>query len=131
MVHKKSKQLIFRKYINCHSNQIYDCFSLQTKGSGWIYTIYRDIDNNIEIGYAPNYNELKDLISQKKYNFHTIAKGSIKKEINVIKTLCELGYRSKHRGIFEYSTAIIRHLDFLGWPIEKPKSSRLKYFSKN
>ena len=83
---------------------------------GKIYTLYRDIDNRIKIGFTPNPQQL--LGSDENFGYRLIDKREgTQNEYKVLKeTLLELGYRESNYQSFLLTSELMKYLDMLGWP---------------
>ena len=85
---------------------------------GYIYTLYRKLDNSIKIGYAKNIDVKRGSIENEGYILNNSRKGSFKEIEYLKKTLKELGYEVEPKGdIFTLSNDLYKWLLKLDWPI--------------
>ena len=84
---------------------------------GFIYTLYSDNSNLIEVGFTQNIKILENKLIPEKFILLDIKKGSIN-ELRTLKwTLKELGILVLNNKYYRYTDLLIRHLGTLGWPI--------------
>lgn len=129
MVSKKIEKTIFKTTVN----SLFELGLFQQKSklneSGIIYTICRMSDKKIFIGYRNELSEIKKTYFNNDDSLIETRPGT-KNELNLLKsTLLELGHSQENNfGCYEYSQTLIRHLNILGWPIEKffPKRNQIK-----
>ena len=86
---------------------------------GFIYTLYSDNSNLIEVGFTQNNKILENKLMNKKFILLDKKKGSLKELRTLIRTLEELGLLILNNKYYKYSELLIRHLHTLGWPIGK------------
>ncbi len=84
---------------------------------GFIYTLYSDNSNLIEVGFTQNNKILEKKLMNKKFILLDKKKGSLKELRTLKRTLEELGLLILNNKYYEYSELLIRHLHTLGWPI--------------
>ena len=99
--------LLSEKFI-CKRNNLKD---------GFIYTLYSDNSNLIEVGFTQSNKMLEDKLIHEKFILLEKKKGSIK-ELRILKrTLEELGHLILKNKYYKNSEFLLRHLHTLGWPI--------------
>jgi len=84
---------------------------------GFIYTLYSDNSNLIEVGFTQNNKILENKLMNKKFILLDKKKGSLKELRTLKRTLEELGLLILNNKYYKYSELLIRHLHTLGWPI--------------
>ena len=84
---------------------------------GFIYTLYSDNSNLIEVGFTKSNKILENKLMNKKFILLDKKKGSLKELRNLKRTLEELGLLILNNKYYIYSDLLIRHLNTLGWPI--------------
>tara|TARA_Y100001968_G_scaffold305394_1_gene321190 strand:- start:428 stop:823 length:396 start_codon:yes stop_codon:yes gene_type:complete len=92
----------------------------QTKNSlldGFLYTLYRNIDNNLLIGFTSEIGELVRISEGLGYELIDNKIGN-QNELKILKeTLLELGYRENNKNGYTYSYKLVKYLNLLDWPI--------------
>ena len=84
---------------------------------GFIYTLYSDNSNLIEVGFTKSNKILENKLMNKKFILLDKKKGSLKELRTLKRTLEELGLLILNNKYYIYSDLLIRHLNTLGWPI--------------
>ena len=84
---------------------------------GFIYTLYSDNSNLIEVGFTQNNKILENKLMNKKFILLDKKKGSLKELRTLKRTLEELGLLILNNKYYKYSELLIRHLHTLGWPV--------------
>ena len=84
---------------------------------GFIYTLYSDNSNLIEVGFTQSNKILENKLINEKFILLDKKKGSLKELRNLKITLKELGLSILNNKYYKYSGSLIRHLHTLGWPI--------------
>ena len=84
---------------------------------GFIYTLYSDNSNLIEVGFTQSNKILENKLMNKKFILLDKKKGSLKELRTLIRTLEELGLLILNNKYYKYSELLIRHLHTLGWPV--------------
>ena len=84
---------------------------------GFIYTLYSDNSNLIEVGFTKSNKILENKLMNKKFILLDKKKGSLKELRTLKRTLEELGLMILNNKYYIYSELLIRHLNTLGWPI--------------
>ena len=92
-------------------------FKRNSLKDGFIYTLYSDNSNLIEVGFTQNNKILEDKLMNKKFILLDKKKGSLKELRTLKRTLEELGLLILNNKYYKYSELLIRHLNTLGWPI--------------
>ena len=84
---------------------------------GFIYTLYSDDSNLIEVGFTQSNKILENKLIHEKLILLDKKKGSLK-ELKILKrTLEELGLLILNNKYYKYTELLIRHLHTLGWPV--------------
>jgi len=84
---------------------------------GFIYTLYSDNSNLIEVGFTQNNKILENKLMNKKFILLDKKEGSLKELRTLKRTLDELGLLILNNKYYKYSELLIRHLHTLGWPV--------------
>ena len=113
------KKYLDKKYKN------FNFFSLSEKSifkrnnlkDGFIYTLYSDNSNLIEVGFTQSNKILENKLINEKFILLDKKKGSLKELRTLKKTLEELGLLILNNKYYKYSELLIRHLHTLGWPV--------------
>ena len=84
---------------------------------GFIYTLYSDNSNLIEVGFTQSNKILENKLMNKKFILLDKKKGSLKELRTLKRTLEELGLLILNNKYYKYSELLIRHLHTLGWPV--------------
>ncbi len=84
---------------------------------GFIYTLYSDNSNLIEVGFTQSNKILENKLINEKFILLDKKKGSLKELRTLKKTLKELGLLILNNKYYKYSELLIRHLHTLGWPV--------------
>ena len=113
---KKYLQKKYKVFINSSLSEklIFKRNNLQ---DGFIYTLYSDNSNLIEVGFTQNNKILENKLMNKKFILLDKKKGSLKELRTLIRTLEELGLLILNNKYYKYSELLIRHLHTLGWPV--------------
>ena len=123
MVFKKDIYKEYRKLISSSLS-----LASQKSKFGLVYTLYSDMFNSIEVGFAKNDKILEDRVLQSKFILLDKKKGK-EQDLNLlIKTLNALDINFSSKLNFRYSNVLIRHLSTLGWPVGRSiyKQRRIK-----
>ena len=87
---------------------------------GYLYTLYREFDNSIKIGYTKHINKKVKLLEENGYTFNNSRKGSMNEIIYLKKTLEEMGFRkARENNEFTLTDDLLKCLIKLEWPITK------------
>ena len=92
-------------------------FKRNSLKDGFIYTLYSDYSNLIEVGFTQNNKILEDKLMNKKFILLDKKKGSLKELRTLKRTLEELGLLILDNKYYKYSELLVRHLHTLGWPV--------------
>ncbi len=84
---------------------------------GFIYTLYSDNSNLIEVGFTQNNKILENKLINRKFILLDKKKGSLKELRTLKRTLKELGLLILDNKYYKYSELLVRHLHTLGWPV--------------
>ena len=84
---------------------------------GFIYTLYSDNSNLIEVGFTQSNKILENKLMDEKFILLEKKRGSIRELRTLKKTLEELGLLILNNKYYKYSEFLIRHMHTLGWPI--------------
>ena len=88
--------------------------------NGLLYTVYREFDNSIKIGYTKHINKKVKLLEENGYTFNNSRKGSMNEIIYLKKTLEEMGFRkARENNEFTLTDDLLKCLIKLEWPITK------------
>ena len=85
--------------------------------NGFIYTLYSDSSNLIEVGFTQSDKKLENKLINEKFILLDKKKGSLKELKTLKRTLDELGLLILNNKYYKYSEKLIRHLHTLGWPV--------------
>ena len=87
---------------------------------GLLYTVYREFDNSIKIGYTKHINKKLRLLEQEGFTLNNSRKGSKNEIIYLNKTLEEMGFRKeRENNEFTLTDDLLKCLINLEWPITK------------
>ena len=93
---------------------------------GNVYTLYRDLDKTLLIGFTNKIKEITVLYETLGYKLVGNRHGTEIELKTLNETLNELGYRQNKNFTYYYSKNIMRYLNILGWPIGKSKPRYIK-----
>ena len=113
------KKYLDKKYRN------FNYFSLSDKSinkrndlkDGFIYTLYSENSNLIEVGFTQSNKMLKNKLMHEKFILLDKEKGSLRELRTLKRTLEELGLLIFNDKFYKYSELLMKHLHTLGWPI--------------
>ena len=92
--------------------------TLEFRPEGKVFTVLRDIDHTLAIGYSDNLPECLTNLEQRGFELVASRRGTRREERLVLMTMQEIGVESSYsEGYFDLDAAVLRHLDQLGWPI--------------
>ena len=113
------KKYLEKKYKIFYNFSLSDKFKLQRNSlkDGFIYTLYSDNSNLIEVGFTKSNKIIENKLMNKKFILLDKKKGSLKELRTLRRTLEELGLLILNNKYYIYSELLIRHLNTLGWPI--------------
>ena len=106
--YKIFENILFREKTKLKKNEFKD---------GFIYTLYSDNSNLIEVGFTQSNKILENKLMDEKFILLDKKKGSIKELKTLKRTLEELGLLILNNKYYKYSELLLRHLHTLGWPI--------------
>ena len=117
-------KFMLKKYLE-KKYKIFNNFSLSEKfifkrndlKDGFIYTLYSDNSNLIEVGFTQSNKIIENKIINEKFILLDKKKGSLKELRTLKKTLEELGLFILNNKYYTYTELLIRHMHTLGWPI--------------
>ena len=123
-LHKIRIKFMLKKYLE-KKYKILNNFSLSKKltfrrndlKDGFIYTLYSDNSNLIEVGFTQSNKILENKLMNEKFILLDKKKGSLRELRTLKRTLEELGLLILNNKYYKYSELLIRHLHTLGWPI--------------
>ena len=113
------KKYLEKKYKIFYNSSLSEKFILKRNSlkDGFIYTLYSDNSNLIEVGFTKSNKILENKLMNKKFILLDKKKGSLKELRTLKRTLEELGLLILNNKYYIYSDLLIRHLNTLGWPI--------------
>ena len=113
------KKYLEKKYKIFYNSSLSEKFILKRNSlkDGFIYTLYSDNSNLIEVGFTQSNKILENKLMNKKFILLDKKKGSLKELRTLKRTLEELGLLILNNKYYIYSELLIRHLNTLGWPI--------------
>ena len=113
------KKYLEKKYKIFYNSSLSEKFILKRNSlkDGFIYTLYSDNSNLIEVGFTKSNKILENKLMNKKFILLDKKKGSLKELRTLKRTLEELGLMILNNKYYIYSELLIRHLNTLGWPI--------------
>ena len=112
------KKYLEKKYKIFKNSSIGEKYIFKRNGLkvGFIYTLYSDNSNLIEVGFTQSNKILENKLMNEKLILLDKKKGSLKDLRTLIRTLEELGLLILNNKYYKYSELLIRHLNTLGWP---------------
>ena len=113
---KKYLQKKYKVFINSSLSEKL-IFKRNSLKDGFIYTLYSDNSNLIEVGFTQNNKILENKLINRKFILLDKKKGSLKELRTLKRTLEELGLLILNNKYYKYSELLIRHLHTLGWPV--------------
>ena len=113
---KKYLQKKYKVFINSSLSEKF-IFKRNSLKDGFIYTLYSDNSNLIEVGFTQSNKILENKLMNKKFILLDKKKGSLKELRTLKRTLEELGLLILNNKYYKYSELLIRHLHTLGWPV--------------
>ena len=84
---------------------------------GFIYTLYSDNLNLIEVGFIQSNKMLENKLMHEKLILLDKKEGSLNQLKSIKRTLEELGLLMMNKKYYKYTELLIRHLYTLGWPV--------------
>ena len=92
-------------------------FNRNNLKDGFIYTLYSDNSNLIEVGFTYSNKKLENKLIHEKFILLDKKKGSLRELRTLKRTLEELGLFILNNKYYKYTELLIRHLHTLGWPV--------------
>jgi len=92
-------------------------FNRNNLKDGFIYTLYSDNSNLIEVGFTHSNKKLENKLIHEKFILLDKKRGSLRELSTLKKTLEELGLLIFNNKYYIYTELLIRHLNTLGWPV--------------
>ncbi len=92
-------------------------FNRNNLKDGFIYTLYSDNSNLIEVGFTNSNKKLENKLINEKFILLDKKKGSLRELRTLKRTLEELGLFILNNKYYKYTELLIRHLHTLGWPV--------------
>ena len=113
------KKYLEKKYKIFYNSSLSEKFILKRNSlkDGFIYTLYSENSNLIEVGFTQSNKILENKLMNEKFILLDKKKGSLKELRTLKKTLEELGLLILNNRYYKYSDLLMRHLHTLGWPI--------------
>jgi len=113
------KKYLQKKYKIFNNSSLGEKFIFKRNGlkDGFIYTLYSDNSNLIEVGFTQSNKILENILMDEKFILLDKKKGSLKELSTLKRTLKELGLLILNNRYYKYSELLIRHLNTLGWPV--------------
>ena len=113
------KKYLQKKYKIFNNSSLSEKFIFKRNGlkDGFIYTLYSDNSNLIEVGFTHSNKILENKLMNEKFILLDKQKGSLMELRTLKRTLKELGLLISNNKYYKYSELLIRHLHTLGWPI--------------
>ena len=113
------KKYLEKKYKIFYNSSLSEKFILKRNSlkDGFIYTLYSDNSNLIEVGFTQSNKVLENKLINEKFILLDKKKGSINELRTLKRTLEELGLLILNNKYYKYSEILIRHLHTLGWPV--------------
>ncbi len=115
------KKYLQKKYKIFNNSSLSEKFIFKRNGlkDGFIYTLYSNNSNLIEVGFTHSNKILENKLMNEKFILLDKKKGSLMELRTLKRTLKELGLLILNNRYYKYSELLIRHLHTLGWPIGK------------
>ena len=99
--------------------------TLEVKPEGVVYTVYRDIDHTLLVGYTETLAATTAEHQQRGFELMEARRGTRREERLLLLTLKEIGLQSSYcEGCFDADASTLGHLQQLGWPLGKLRSQR-------
>ena len=113
------KKYLQKKYKIFNNSSLGEKFIFKRNGlkDGFIYTLYSDNSNLIEVGFTKSNKIIENKLMNKKFILLDKKKGSLNELRTLKRTLDELGLLILNNKYYIYSELLMRHLNTLGWPI--------------
>ena len=113
------KKYLQKKYKIFNNSSLSEKFIFKRNGQkdGFIYTLYSNNSNLIEIGFTQSNKILENKLINEKLILLDKKNGSLYELRTLRRTLEELGLCILYNKYYKYSELLIRHLHTLGWPV--------------
>ena len=113
------KKYLQKKYKIFNNSSLSEKFIFKRNDlkDGFIYTLYSDNSNLIEVGYTQSQKILENKLMNEKFILLDKKKGSLNELRILKKTLRELGLLIENNNYYIYTELLIKHLYTLGWPV--------------
>ena len=99
--------------------------TLEAKPEGVVYTVYRDIDHTLLVGYTETLAATTAEHQQRGFELMEARRGTRREERLLLLTLKEIGLQSSYcEGCFDADASTLAHLQQLGWPLGQLRSQR-------
>ena len=99
--------------------------TLEAKPEGVVYTVYRDIDHTLLVGYTETLAATTAEHQQRGFELMEARRGTRREERLLLLTLKEIGLQSSYcEGCFDADASALGHLQQLGWPLGQLRSKR-------
>ena len=92
--------------------------TLEACPEGMVFTVLRDIDNTLAIGYSDNLQQGLASFTERGFNVVAYRRGTRREQQLLLLTLKEIGLRSSYDSqYFDVDKSLISSLRNLGWPV--------------
>ena len=92
--------------------------TLEACPEGMVFTVLRDIDNTLAIGYSDNLQQGLASFTKRGFNVVAYRRGTRREQQLLLLTLKEIGLRSSYGSqYFDVDKSLISSLRNLGWPV--------------
>lgn len=92
--------------------------TLEACPEGMVFTVLRDIDNTLAIGYSDNLQKGLASFTERGFNVVAYRRGTRREQRLLLLTLKEIGLRSSYGSqYFDADKSLISSLRNLGWPV--------------
>ena len=92
--------------------------TLEACPEGMVFTVLRDIDNTLAIGYSDNLQKGLASFTERGFNVVAYRRGTRREQQLLLLTLKEIGLRSSYGShYFDVDKSLISSLRNLGWPV--------------
>ena len=92
--------------------------TLEAHPEGMVFTVLRDIDNTLAIGYSDHWQQGLSSYAERGFRVVAYRRGTRREQRLLLLTLKEIGLRSSYGSqYFDAETRVISSLRQLGWPV--------------
>ena len=92
--------------------------TLEDHPEGMVFTVLRDIDNTLAIGYSDHWQQGLSSYAERGFRVVAYRRGTRREQRLLLLTLKEIGLRSSYGSqYFDAETRVITSLRQLGWPV--------------